>query len=116
MGIEYIESSQIFLLKPDIILNLNISPSAISDLIYALQNCFYKLPKSQIGIQKHLTDHDQKQVENAYLKGVTIKNLAIQYGVDESFIERLLMHKDLPIVDNENPKFYNKYRRRKMGN
>ena len=94
---------------------IKIDSSILSDLIKVLQNYHAKLPKESKFEIKHLTDVDQEKIVQSYLKGVTIKNLAMQYGQDVALIEMILRNKDLEIVENTLPKqkFWRNNKRRK---
>ena len=92
--------------------SIKINPSVLSDIIKLLQTYQAKLPKHPSDTQQHLTDSDQQKLVTHYLKGVTIKNLALQYNQDEDLIEMVLRNKGLAIVDNEQPKT-KRYRRKR---
>lgn|SRR5690554_737119 len=62
--------------KPE---SIKINPTVLLDIIKVLQNYQAKLPqKSELEL-KHITEIDQQKIQNNYLKGVTIKDLAMQF-------------------------------------
>jgi len=91
---------------------IKINPAVLTDIQEALQTLQAKLPKRQVGTPKHLTDTDQSNIVTKYLKGVTIKDLAMQYDKDIDLIEQVIRNKGLTIVDNEVPKMPKRRRTR----
>jgi hypothetical protein len=47
---------------------------------------------------------DQNKLQDRYLKGVPIKDLAMQFDQTSELIEMVLRNKGLEIVENEMPK------------
>tara|TARA_R110002049_G_scaffold307940_1_gene510295 strand:- start:1764 stop:2198 length:435 start_codon:yes stop_codon:yes gene_type:complete len=95
---------------------IKINPSVLSDIIKVLQNYQAKLPKESNFQIKHITEIDQNKIQDRYLKGVTIKDLAMQFDQTSELIEMVLRNKGLEIVENEMPKptfTRKKYKRRK---
>jgi len=92
--------------------SIKVNPSVLSEIIQVLQNYQAKIPKNQIGIQRHLTELDKEKIKNYYLKGVSVKDLSIQLDQSEELIEMVLRNKRIPLVSNEPPKT-NRWMRRK---
>ncbi|QOD59425.1 hypothetical protein H9I45_08565 [Polaribacter haliotis] len=97
--------------------SIKINPSVLSDIIKVLQSYQAKLPnKSELDL-KHITEIDQQKIQSNYLKGVTIKDLAMQFDQETELIEMILRNKGIEIVENTlpKPKFWrnNKNRRKR---
>ena len=63
---------------------------------------------------KYIIQSEQQKIQNNYLKGVTIKDLAIQYEQEPEQIEMILRNKGIEIIENKIPKSKNwKYKRKR---
>lgn len=84
--------------------SIKINPTVLSDIIKVLQGYQTKLPpKSELEL-KHITEIDQEKIQNNYLKGVTIKDLAMQFDQEPELVEMILRNKGIEIVENTMPK------------
>lgn len=84
--------------------SIKINPSVLTDIIKVLQSYQTRLPqKSELDI-KHITEIDQQKIQSNYLKGVTIKDLAMQFDQETELIEMILRNKGIEIVENTLPK------------
>lgn len=83
---------------------IKINPSILSDIIKVLQNYQAKLPKESKLEIKHITENDQEKIQHNYLKGVSIKDLAMQSDQKPELIEMILRNKGIEIVENTLPK------------
>lgn len=112
-GLLYLEISQI-IQNTKQIHKIKLKPAILSDVIKTLQEFQTKLPTSKVKESPHVSEEDKKKLQDRYLKGVSIKDLAIQFDQKESFIETILRNKGIKIVPNEVPKrIYYKRRQRK---
>ncbi len=114
----YIEIVQTILNSNQKAESIKINPSVLTDIIKVLQNYQAKLPKESKLEIKHLTEIDQQKIQERYLKGVSIKDLTMQFDQTYELIEMVLRNKGIVIVDNEfhKPKFWrkkNKWKKRK---
>lgn len=109
------ENGQLYIEIVQTILNTNkqaesikINPSVLSDIIKVLQNYQAKLPKESKLEIKHITEIDQEKIQSSYLKGVTIKDLAMRFEQTSELIEMILRNKGIKIVENtfHRPKFW----------
>ena len=105
------ENGQLYIEIVQTILNTNkkaesikINPSVLSDIIKVLQNYQAKLPKESKLEIKHITEIDQEKIQSSYLKGVTIKDLAMRFEQTSELIEMVLRNKGIEIVENALPK------------
>ncbi|MDO3694733.1 hypothetical protein QVZ41_07755 [Wenyingzhuangia sp. chi5] len=85
--------------------SIKINPSVLSDILKVLQNYQTKLPKESISEIKHITEFDQKKIQERYLKGVSIKDLALQFDQTHELIEMILRNRGIEIVENKIPKY-----------
>ena len=84
--------------------SIKINPSVLSDILKVLQNYQAKLPKESISEIKHIIEFDQKKIQDRYLKGVSIKDLALQFDQTHELIEMILRNRGIEIVENKIPK------------
>lgn len=114
-GKTYIELSQsIHHNKTDNIHKVKINPFILSDIISILENYYAKIEINSLGSKKHLTAEDKDNITSQYLKGVSIKDLALLFNQTESLIEFVLRNNNIEIVSNELPKprYWKKKKRR----
>ena len=98
--------------------SIKINSSVMSDIIKVLQNYQAKFPQESIFEIKHITEIDQKKIQERYLKGISIKDLAMQFDQTSELIEMVLRNKGIEIVENESYKIKfwrknNKWKKRK---
>jgi len=84
---------------------LKINFSVLSDIISILQiyqkaiDTFYSTKD-----KSYFNEDKQKSVVERYLKGITIKDLALQFDCNNQIIEQILFNKGIKIVDQSRPK------------
>ena len=100
----YVEIVQTILNTNEKAETIKINPSVLSDIIKVLQNYQAKLPKESKLEIKHITEIDQEKIQKNYLKGVSIKDLAMQSDQKPELIEMILRNKGIEIVENKLPK------------
>lgn len=83
---------------------IKINPTVITDIIKVLQNFQAKIPNKTYPKNKYITDLEQGKIIERYLKGVSIKDIAMQLDQSTELIEMILRNKEIEIVDNELPK------------
>jgi len=84
--------------------SIKINPEILTDILRVLQNYHAKLTSENIIDVKHLTESDQQKIQDRYLRGVSLKELALQLDQSEELIEMVLRNKGIRIVANEMPK------------
>ncbi|MDP4240897.1 MAG: hypothetical protein Q8904_15645 [Bacteroidota bacterium] len=100
-GLLYIEIVQTIVDSKEEKKSIKINPFVISDIIKVLQNYQAKI-STQLNIRnKHITDLEQIKVQDLYLKGVPIKDLALQFDQTPELIEMILRNKGIEIVNNK---------------
>ena len=114
-GLLYIEITQSIIDSKNQNNSIKINPTVLSDIIKVLQNYQAKIPNTSELKNKHITDSEQQKIQERYLKGVSIKDLSMQFDQTPELIEMILRNKGIEIVDNElpKPKFFAKSYKRK---
>lgn len=87
-------------------ISLLIEPSALSDIIKTLQNYDAKIELEVKKDKTYLSKTDKKKIESNYLRGVAIKDLAMQFDQSPELIEVTLRNKGIAIVDNKPPQYW----------
>jgi DNA-binding protein len=102
----YIDLTQIIHASGESVNHIKINPTALPDIIEALQ-C-YKEILDEIFIRgpKSISKAKQQVIQDRYLKGVSIKDIAMQTGKTEELIETILRGRDIEIVPNKLPYKY----------
>lgn len=112
-GLLYIEVAQIIHDNKQIG-KIKFKPAILQDFIKTLQEYQTKLPSTIIEETSHISDENQQKIQDRYLKGVLINEIALQFDQKEEVIEMILRNKGISIVNNELPKkSFWKHRRRK---
>ena len=108
-GFEYVKIEHVIqLLDKTERSSIKINSVALSDLIEVLINLDKKIKKQSIPE----TDRTYL-IQNRYLKGISIKDQALQFNCNEKLIEIILRNRGIEIVSNEMPKnnVWRKYKR-----
>ncbi|WP_410004848.1 hypothetical protein [Aequorivita nionensis] len=92
---------------------IKISPSALPDIIEVLKSFKQILDESTIEHPKYISEAVQQIIQDRYLKGVSIKDVALQMGKTEELIEKILRSRDIEIVPNKLPYTYNESAKKK---
>lgn len=105
---------------------IKINPSLLDDIVSVLNSYRELIPglkdENQAGINLTrtkaqsggLTESAKTAIQNRYLKGVSISDLAIQFDCKKELIEQILNNNGISIVDNTPPKsFYKRFKSKK---
>ncbi len=84
----------------------------LSDIIEVLQHYLKLVPKHQLSTQQSLLEIDKEKIQNNYLKGVPLEDLAILFDCPKNLIENVLHNRGIEIVCNEIPKPKKWYRKK----
>ncbi len=113
----YIKIQQTIHLKDDVASQeeIKINPSVLTEILEVLTAYKDVIPKQQFNRKHYLTEESKIEIQKRYLKGISIREIALQFSCSEALIEQLLYNKGIPIVSNKQPKEikYRKFRRRK---
>lgn len=84
---------------------IKINPSILDDIIEALLNLKKKLPKNKAvsSSKRYFSSERKEEVKKRYFKGVSIKDLALQFDCSKNIIEQILTNSGIEIVNNEIP-------------
>ena len=103
-GLLYIEIIQNIIGSKNEKSSIKINPTVLSDIIKVLQNYHAKIPIRSGLKNKHITDIEQQKIQEQYLKGISIKDLAMQFDQTPELIKMILRNKGIEIVGNKLPK------------
>ena len=92
---------------------IKINPAIVQDLIEVLSIYQTSLPKVSKQDKTYFTGEKQQEIVKRYLKGVALKDIALQFDMNESIITQILENNSIKIVSNEmtKPKHYRRRRR-----
>lgn len=97
----YIEITQTIINSNKKAESIKINPTVLPDIIKVLLNYEAKLPQKSDHNLKYITEIDKQKIQSNYLKGVTIKDLALQVGQDPEYIEMVLRNQGIEIVEDD---------------
>ena len=99
-GAVYIKITQTIQQKSGIPLQteLKINPSLLDDILEVLSAYEREIPAKQLDRKGALTKENKKSIENRYLKGVSIKDIALQFNCAKELIEQILTNRNIVIV------------------
>jgi hypothetical protein len=108
-GLLYIEISQTIFEDIYHAHSIKINPVVLSDIIKVLQNYHAIIAKNTDVYSKHLTDDIQQKIQDRYLRGVSIKDLILQFDQSKELIEMVLRNKGIQIDTIEmSPRYWKK--------
>jgi|SRR5690554_6280296 len=87
--------------------SIKINASFLPDIIKVLQEYKQFLDESPIDHPEYICAAEQEIIQERYLKGVSIEDIALQTGKTEELIETILRARDIEIVPNKLPYIYN---------
>ena len=99
-GEKYVEINQTINGEVENRQTLKLNSNVLSNIIKVLQNYHSKIPNNSER-NLHLSDLDQQNIQDYYLKGVTIKDISIQFEQSVELIEMILKNRGIEIVSNE---------------
>jgi len=110
-GLLYIEISQTIFEDINHAHSIKINPVVLSDIIKVLQNYHARIAKNVAVYSRHLTEDDQQKIQDRYLRGVSIKDLVLQFDQSKELIEMILRNKEIQIDSSKMPCRYRKKRK-----
>jgi hypothetical protein len=107
-GVSYVSVEQVIHNEQDSknIQRIKINAKALEDIILVLENYRVKLSnteKTQKAKSK-FSNSQKDELIKRYLKGIGIKDLAMQFDYSEKVIEKLLFENHIVMADNKVPK------------
>ena len=114
-GIEYIKLIQN--IGNDLKNSILINPNNLDGIIETLIDFREEIALNQkIEDKNSIKDEDKQNIINTFLKGITIKDLSLQFRYKEDIIKELLIKNEIAIIEriefNPNRKFYWKIKRK----
>ncbi len=77
---------------------LKINPSILDDIMEVLAAYEKLIPKEQFNKKNYLSKDRKNSITRSYLKGITMKDLALQNNCSENLIEQILTNRGIEIV------------------
>jgi hypothetical protein len=111
-GLLYIEILQTIFEDVNQAHSIKINPVILSDIIKVLQNYHAIIAKNTDVYSKHLTEDIQQKIQDRYLRGVSIKDLVLQFDQSKELIEMVLRNKGIQIdtIKIPQPRYWKKRR------
>lgn len=91
---------------------IRLNPSVVSDLIRLLKMYMKEIPGPYMESRSYLSDAIQKKIQDRYLRGVPINEIAMQVDLSEKLVEMILRNRGIQIVSFKIP-YFRKRRKRK---
>jgi mRNA-degrading endonuclease HigB of HigAB toxin-antitoxin module len=98
---------------------IKINPRLLTDIISVLQTYKMSIEKAKyapsfliknsiprISDNRFVSETDAQEIQNRYLKGINLQDLAIQFNTKVLFIKQILRSRGIEICDFKLPKFY----------
>lgn len=82
---------------------IKINPSILIDIVNVLLEYHDKMPKKQLDHILHFTEKDKKSIQDRYLKGISAKELAMQFDTTEVLIEMVLRNRMIVVMSDVKP-------------
>jgi hypothetical protein len=98
---------------PTIQQEIKINPSVLDEIIEVLKNYLNQIPNQQPKSYPHLSSEIKQAIQDRYLKGISINDLALQFDIKPQLIQQILENRGIEIVSNTSPKINKRYYRRK---
>lgn len=93
---------------------IKINPGLLTEIMEVLSGYQNEIPQFQVNKKDGLTEENIRAIQTRYLKGIEIKDLAIQFNCKEELIKQVLNNRGIKIVSNKpEKKPYWKWRRKK---
>lgn len=92
---------------------INLNPSVVDDIVEVLKSYSSYIGNKKSTSKKYFSQEKKEQIEKRYLKGVSSKDLALQFDCSESIIEQILRNRGIELASNEVPKYYKFWKRKR---
>jgi|LSQX01.1.fsa_nt_gb hypothetical protein len=99
----YVSILQIVHGEPPMRQQIKIHPSSIKDVIRVLLHFQGKIPAPLILGRNFLKEEDEQKIQERYLKGVPIKDLALQFNRPKETIETVLRNRGIAVIPDSKP-------------
>ena len=92
--------------------SIRLNPSILNEMIEVLQNYKNKIFAEQYENEDSIWEETKNKIQKRYLKGISIKELKMQFGYSEKVIKMFLENSGIEIVSTEIPKAKSRRRRK----
>ena len=92
---------------------IKINPTILIDIINVLLDFHERIPDKQLEGILHFTETTKKSLQDRYLKGVSIQDLALQYDTSENIIEMLLRNRGIVVMKDVKPEKKIRWRKKR---
>jgi len=82
---------------------IKINPTILMEIVNVLLEFHEKVPATQLEGVLHFSELDKKKIQGRYLKGVPMKDLALQFDTTDKIIEMILRNMGLKIMSDFRP-------------
>ena len=111
-GERFIELEQFF--YNDTSNSIKINPNKLRSIITTLENLEKELlPKEQPVTKPELSIEEQKKIIATYLKGISIKDMCLQFRLEEAIIKEVLITNEIVIIEETKKHYFSRNKRRK---
>ena len=90
---------------------IKINPSILMDIVRVLIEFHEQVPQKQIEGFLYFTEDEKKNLQDRYLKGISTKDLALQFDTSEGIIEMILRNRGIVVMKDIKPINKRKWRR-----
>ncbi|OFY89887.1 MAG: hypothetical protein A3K10_09440 [Bacteroidetes bacterium RIFCSPLOWO2_12_FULL_31_6] len=104
----YIEIAQTIHTENKGVQIIKINPTILSNILDVLQEYQSDISDRNNARKLLLTEKEQNKIQDRYLKGLSINELALQFEETEENIEMILRNKGIEIISNEIPEYLKK--------
>lgn len=107
----FIELEQIF--YNDTTTSVKINPNKLRSIITTLENLEKELlAKEQPVTKPELSIEEQKKIIATYLKGISIKDMCLQFHLEEAVIKEVLITNEIVIIEETKKHYFSRNKRR----
>jgi len=111
-GERFIELEQFF--YNDTSNSIKINPNKLLSIITTLENLEKELLAKEQPVSKpELSIEEQKKIIATYLKGISIKDMCLQFRLEEAIIKEVLITNEIVIIEETKKHYFSRNKRRK---
>ncbi len=92
---------------------IKINPAILMDLVAVLLDFHEKIPVKPGDGVLHFSENDKKNLQERYLKGVSTKDLALQFDTTETIIEMILRNRGIVVMTDVRPEKTYRWRKKR---
>ena len=100
-GVRYVEITQTIQNGEKGSHSIKINPYVLDRLIETLQEYTIEIPKKEVRKKGYLPESKKQKIQDCYLKGLSLKDLAMQFEQSEEEIKRVLISRGIVVVQSQ---------------